>query len=68
MLSQNGKDTPLLATNKLVMSEVLFRVIPFDSEENYFSAKYAERILLNDVAKPAFWVFLHLYAPSYQPV
>jgi hypothetical protein len=24
--------------------------------------------LINDVAKPAFWIFLHLYSPRYQPI
>jgi hypothetical protein len=57
-----------LATNKLVVSKVVFRVIPFDSEINYFSDKYEDKILINDVAKPAFWIFLHLYSPRYQPI
>jgi hypothetical protein len=68
ILSQHGIDTPLLATQKLVTSQVLFKIIPFDSEENYFSEQYEGQTLLNNVAKPAFWIFLHLYSPYYQPV
>ena len=68
ILAQGEKETPLLATNKLITSKALFKVIPFDSETNYFSEQYAGEILLNDVAKPAFWLFIHLYSPYYQPV
>jgi prepilin-type N-terminal cleavage/methylation domain-containing protein len=70
VLSQNGKDTPLLATNgKIIVSQVLFRIIPFDSEERYYNLPaYKGQTLVNEVAKPAFWLFLHLYSPYYQPI
>ncbi|MDR2191199.1 MAG: prepilin-type N-terminal cleavage/methylation domain-containing protein [Candidatus Peribacteria bacterium] len=68
LLSQNGTHTPLLATQKLIPSKALFKVIPFDSEEHYFSENYKGQMLINEIAKPAFRVFLHLYSPFYQPV
>jgi hypothetical protein len=75
MLTQNGISTPLLATDKLdtfsaiklISSQAKFKVIPFDSEANYFSETYEGQTLLNDIAKPAFRVFIHLYSPFYQP-
>jgi hypothetical protein len=72
-LQREGQEkVPLIASNSdvvknVVPSQVSFRIIPFDSENNYFSA--AETTLhLNDVAKPGVWVFLHLYSPFYQPL
>ncbi|MDR0650334.1 MAG: prepilin-type N-terminal cleavage/methylation domain-containing protein [Candidatus Peribacteria bacterium] len=68
ILKQETTETSLLATQKLIPSKAIFKVIPFDSETNYFSEKYQEQQLLNNIAKPAFRVFLHLYSPFYQPV
>jgi hypothetical protein len=68
VLKQGDKETSLLATHKIILSQVQFKVIPFDSEANYFfSDAYEDEILINDIAKPAFRAFLHLYSPFYQP-
>ncbi|GHV25578.1 hypothetical protein FACS1894176_04390 [Bacteroidia bacterium] len=70
----NGIITPLIASNgdnfkRIIISKVLFRVIPFDSEANYFSQELGEnKTRVNDVAKPGFRMFLHLYSPFYQPI
>ena len=69
ILFQDGRETPLFPPHKFIISEAMFKIIPFDSEERYFNApKYENQILLNEVAKPAFWLFIHLYSPFYQPV
>ncbi|MDR2416100.1 MAG: prepilin-type N-terminal cleavage/methylation domain-containing protein [Candidatus Peribacteria bacterium] len=68
VLKQGTTETPLLATQNIIPSKVQFKVIPFDSEINYFSKSYEGKTLLNNIAKPAFRVFLHLYSPFYKPV
>lgn len=66
LTSSDGKKTPLLATNKLITSKVKFKIIPFDSEQNYFNSETAN--VTNEIAKPGFWMFIHLYSPFYQPI
>jgi hypothetical protein len=46
---------------------VQFKIIPFDSEEHYFSGN-ADTTVINDIAKPGVWIFIHLYSPFYQPI
>jgi hypothetical protein len=67
LTTSDGVQTPLLATNKLIASKVQFKVIPFDSETNYFKSSETTN-LTNKIAKPGFWLFIHLYSPFYQPV
>ena len=66
VLEQWGEITSLVPNWKVVVSEVKFRVIPYDSYENYFD-KAEDGNILNNVHQPAFWMFIHLYAPLYQP-
>lgn len=56
-----------LTSQKVVVSEVKFRIIPYDSDKNYFSDTNEWKIVINDIHQPAFWMFIHLYAPLYQP-
>jgi hypothetical protein len=47
---------PLIASNsevikRIIPSKVSFRIIPFDSEKNYFS-EAGNAVHINDVAKP----------------
>ena len=61
----NGETTTLNTSWKVVVSKVKFRIIPYDSDENYFNSE--DGILINQVHQPAFWMFIHLYSPLYQP-
>lgn len=65
VLDQNGNITPLTAQWKVIISSAKFKIIPFDSDENYFKKEW---IAINNIHQPAFWLFIHLYAPLYQPV
>ncbi|MDR0369692.1 MAG: type II secretion system GspH family protein [Candidatus Peribacteria bacterium] len=67
LASPDGKKTPLIVTNKLITSKVEFKVIPFDSEEHYFFNSDTTNVT-NEIAKPGFWMFIHLYSPFYQPI
>jgi prepilin-type N-terminal cleavage/methylation domain-containing protein len=51
ILSREGGTTSLLSAT-LIPSKVQFKIIPFDSEVKYFSDAYADKILLNAIAKP----------------
>jgi len=67
VLDQNGSITELTSSKKVIISKIKFRIIPYNSDENYFENN-AEDNVINKIHKQAFWVFLHLYAPIYQPV
>ncbi|MBR4634050.1 hypothetical protein IKO50_03735 [bacterium] len=47
----------------------MFRVIPYDSDKNYFANNNSDDPLfaMKNIHQPAFWMFIHLYAPFYQP-
>lgn len=66
VLEQWWKITSLTSQWKVVTSKALFRIIPYDSDENYFGDNYQWNVI-NNVHQPAFWMFIHLYAPLYQP-
>lgn len=66
VLEKDWETTPLLATNwKVIPSKVMFKIIPYDSDTNYFS--WNNTNVINKVHHPWFRVFIHLYAPLYQP-
>ena len=56
-----------LSSQNVVVSKAMFRIIPYDSIKNYFSNTNEWKIVINDIHQPAFWMFIHLYAPLYQP-
>ncbi len=64
---EENEETQLTIPWNVVISKVVFRIIPFDSDENYFTWEDTSNIVINDVHQPAFWMFIHLYAPLYQP-
>lgn len=66
VLEQHWNITKLTTPWKVIISKVLFKIIPYDSDENYFTSD-SQWIVLNDVHQPWFWMFIHLYAPLYQP-
>lgn len=65
ILNQNGKITPLTSPWKVVTSKVMFKVIPFNSDDYYFNN--SNWIVINNLHQPAFWMFINLYAPIYKP-
>lgn len=71
ILQQWNKTTSLISNWKVITSSVMFKVIPYDSDENYYYLdKYkGEEPLyaMKHIHQPAFWIFIHLYAPFYQP-
>ncbi len=66
ILEQPEKTTSLIPNWKVITSKVKFKVIPYNSDEYYFN-NGNEWLVINDVHQPAFWMFIHLYAPFYQP-
>ena len=66
ILEQNGIQTQLTTPWKVVVSKVMFRVIPYNSDEYYFK-NWKDGTVINNIHQPAFWMFIHLYAPLYQP-
>ena len=66
ILEQWWERTSLISNWKVITSKVMFKVIPYDSDENYFNSEDVW-IAINNVHQPAFWMFIHLYAPFYQP-
>ncbi len=62
-----GNKTSLIPNWKVITSKVMFRIIPYDSDANYFNNS-EEWLVINDVHQPGFWMFIHLYAPLYQPI
>ena len=63
-----GKETRLTTPWKVVISNVMFKIIPYDSDTNYFTWATDWDIVMNKVHQPWFWMFIHLYAPLYQPI
>ena len=63
---EDEEETQLTTPWKVVISDVMFRIIPYDSDKNYFTWDN-QWIVMNDVYQPGFWMFIHLYAPLYQP-
>ena len=66
LIDQSWKSTSLISQWKVTISKVEFRVIPYDSDENYFN-NASSSIVINNLHQPAFWLFIHLYSPLYQP-
>ena len=64
---EENEETQLTIPWNVVISKAMFRIIPFDSDENYFTWEKTDKIVINNVHQPAFWMFIHLYAPLYQP-
>ena len=69
---KDGNKTVLNTSWKVVVSKAKFKIIPYDSDENYFSKYNAELkkdpwFIVNHIHQPAFWMFIHLYSPLYQP-
>ncbi len=69
ILEQKWIKTELISSKKVVMSKIKFRIIPYDSEKNFFEDEsYDHDNIINKIHKQAFWTFLHLYSPLYQPI
>ena len=62
----DGESTILNTSWKVVVSKVRFRIIPYDTDQNYFDNATEWSIVINDIHQPAFWMFIHLYSPLYK--
>lgn len=58
--------TPLTTPWKVVISQTMFKIIPYNNDDYYFGDD-SEIDIVNKLHQPAFWMFIHLYAPLYQP-
>lgn len=67
ILEQGTGFTNLNVPWKVIISKIKFRVIPYNSDDKYFDEDY-EGNVMDRLHQPAFWMFIHLYAPLYQPV
>ena len=66
LANEDGESTILNTSGKVVVSKVRFRVIPYDTDQNYFDNASEWSIVINDIHQPAFWMFIHLYSPLYK--
>ena len=65
ILKKDWKETILNTSWKVIVSNVKFRVIPYNSDDYY--VRY-EADIINKLHQPAFWMFIRLYSPLYQPI
>lgn len=65
ILEQNWNITNLTSSKKIIPSDIQFRIIPYDSDNNYFSNE-SENVI-NEIHQQWFWLFIRLYSPIYQP-
>ena len=66
VIDKDWEITPLTTQWKVIISKAIFRIIPYDSDKNYFNS--SEWNAINNIHQPAFWLFTHLYAPLYQTI
>lgn len=64
---KDGDKTVINTSWKVIVSKVRFRVIPYNTDQNYFDNATEWSFVINDIHQPAFWMFIHLYSPLYQP-
>lgn len=78
ILQQWDNKTSLTPNWKVIKSKVKFRIIPYNSDSAYFCINEDDGdgetpecptsdIPQNNIHQPAFWMFIHLYTPLYQP-
>ena len=65
--NKDGGKSILNSSWKVVVSKIRFRIIPYDTDQNYFDNASEGSIVINNIHQPAFWMFIHLYSPLYQP-
>lgn len=65
ILEKDNNKTVLNTSWKVVVSKAQFRIIPYNRDEYYFNNNDGDAI--NKIHQPAFWMFIHLYSPLYQP-
>ena len=63
---EEGEEISLITNWKVIVSKVMFKVIPYNNDAYYFEDN-GETDIVNSLHQPAFWMFIHLYAPLYQP-
>ena len=63
---EDGEEISLITSWKVIVSKVMFKIIPYNTDDYYFE-NGLENEIVNRLHQPAFWMFIHLYAPLYQP-
>ena len=63
---EEGEEISLITNWKVIVSKVMFKIIPYNDDAYYFD-EWAAWEIVNNLHQPAFWMFIHLYAPLYQP-
>ena len=61
------EEISLITNWKVITSKVMFKIIPYNTDDYYFNDTWEWNVVVNNVHQPAFWMFIHLYAPLYQP-
>lgn len=73
ILEQNWSTTELTSPWKVTISKVMFKIFPYDNDDNYFSSEYEDDFnhdpwfVIDNLHQPAFYMFIHLYSPLYKP-
>lgn len=69
ILEQGTGSTNLNVPWKVIISEAKFRIVPYNTDDEYFNNDdYQGLTVIDKIHQPAFWMFIHLYAPLYQPI
>ena len=63
---EEWEEISLITNWKVITSKAMFKIIPYNNDEYYFGDD-SETDIVNSLHQPAFWMFIHLYAPLYQP-
>ena len=63
---EEWEEISLITDWKVITSNVMFKIIPYDADEYYFGEE-TETDIVGSLHQPAFWMFIHLYAHLYQP-
>lgn len=63
---EEWEEISLITNWKVITSKAMFKIIPYNNDEYYFGDD-SETGIVNNLHQPAFWMFIHLYAPLYQP-
>lgn len=63
---EEWEEISLITNWKVIISKAMFKIIPYNNDEYYFGDD-SETDIVDSLHQPAFWMFIHLYAPLYQP-
>ncbi len=66
-LEKEDKTISIVNTNKIYLSKMIFKIIPFAREQDYIDDKYLCDDLAKCIAQPGFWIFVQWYNSKYVP-